>query len=134
MKVFDYPTSIIAWNEGGGRFTVQALPLQVQLSSLNAILCTDVNSDGRPDLLLGGNQFGLLPQFGRLDASFGQVLINKGNRSFEVLSTAQAGIELRGQVRDIVAIGGKGQKGYLFLQNNQKPVLYRPGRRDVAKK
>ena len=134
MKVFDYPTSIIAWNEGSGRFTVQPLPVAVQLSSLNAILCTDVNEDGQPDLLLGGNQFGLLPQFGRLDASFGQVLINRGSRSFEVLSTAQAGVELRGQVRDIVAIQGKGQKSYLFLQNNQKPVLFRPRPREVAKK
>jgi enediyne biosynthesis protein E4 len=134
LKIFNYPTSIVAWNEGGGRFTVQPLPLQVQLSSLNAILCTDVNGDGRPDLLLGGNQFGFLPQFGRLDASYGQVLINRGNRSFSALSTAQSGLELRGQVRDIVAIKSKGQIGYLFLQNNQKPVLLRLHPPATAKK
>ena len=83
--------------------------------------------------LLGGNQFGFLPQFGRLDASFGQVLINKGKRRFEVLSTAQAGVELRGQVRDIVAVKGKVRTQYLFLQNDQRPVLFRPRQQAVAK-
>lgn len=125
-KLFDYPASVIAWNEGGGKFTVQQLPLPVQLSSLNAILPADVNGDGLIDLMLGGNQFGFLPQFGRLDASFGQVLINKGKRGFEVLSTAHAGVELRGQVRDIVAVKGKVRTQYLFLQNDQRPVLFRP--------
>lgn len=131
-KVFDYPTSVIAWNEGGGKFHIQPLPVAVQLSSLNAILPADINGDGLPDLLLGGNQFGFMPQFGRLDASFGQVLINKGKRQFELLSPTLSGVELRGQVRDIVAIRGKAKTQYLFLQNDQKPVLFRPRLQAVA--
>lgn len=131
-KVFDYPTSVIAWNEGGGKFSIQPLPVAVQLSSLNAILPADINGDGLSDLLLGGNQFGFMPQFGRLDASFGQVLINKGKRHFELLSPALSGVELRGQVRDIVAIRSKAKTQYLFLQNDQKPVLFRPRQQVVA--
>lgn len=135
VRQFNYASSVIAWNEGGGRFWVEKLPLPVQLSSVNAIWCRDINADGRPDLVMGGNQFGFLPQFGRLDASFGHVLLNRGGRQFTYLTTAQSGVELRGQVRDIVAIKGGGKEQLLFLQNDAAPVLFRPNdARSVAKK
>ncbi|MDP9231069.1 MAG: VCBS repeat-containing protein, partial [Bacteroidota bacterium] len=73
VKKFNYSSSCIAINEGNGKFTIQKLPTMVQLSSVNAILCFDVNGDNKKDLILGGNQFGFLPQFCRLDASFGHV-------------------------------------------------------------
>jgi hypothetical protein len=57
----------------------------VQLSSVNAIACTDINGDGFPDLILGGNEFGFLPQFGRLDASFGDILLGDGKGNFTCL-------------------------------------------------
>jgi hypothetical protein len=125
VKTFTYPSSVIAWNEGGGKFRIEKLPDLVQLSSVHAILCTDVNRDGRPDLLLGGNNFSLLPQFGRLDASFGHVLLNEGERRFRYLAPAQSGVELRGQIRDIVRIKGAGGDQLLFLQNDAFPVLFR---------
>ncbi|CAA9537571.1 MAG: hypothetical protein AVDCRST_MAG96-4039, partial [uncultured Segetibacter sp.] len=77
VKKFNYSSSCIALNEGKGRFTIQKLPHQVQLSCVNAIKCSDINNDGKPDLILGGNEFGFLPQFSRLDASYGHILINK---------------------------------------------------------
>jgi hypothetical protein len=57
-EIFNYTSSCIAINEGNGRFSIQRLPGYVQFSSVNAILCTDVNQDGETDLVLGGNQFG----------------------------------------------------------------------------
>jgi hypothetical protein len=126
VKTFTYPASVIAWNDGGGAFRIAKLPLPVQLSSVHAILCADVNGDGRPDLLLGGNNFGLLPQFGRLDASFGHVLLNEGSESFRHLGTAESGVELRGQVRDLVPVQIGDRRHVLFLQNDTLPVLFRP--------
>jgi hypothetical protein len=122
---FDYPSSCIALNDGKGGFTVQKLPLPVQLSCVNTIMCRDVNSDGRVDLVLGGNQFGFLPQFSRLDASLGQVLINRGAARFDAPGPGETGLELRGEVRDIVPVQTKGGPALLFLQNNGRPVLYR---------
>ena len=59
-----------------------------QLSSINAVVIHDFNKDGLPDLLMGGNQFGFQPMFGRLDASLGYVLLNIGiaenSRNFSV--------------------------------------------------
>ena len=124
VKTFTYNSSCIAFNEGGGKFTIQKLPPYVQFSSVNAIRCTDVNTDGLPDLVLGGNILETQPQFSRLDASYGHVLINRGKRNFECLSPAASGLAVRGAVRDIVAL--KGSKGcrLLFLQNNDYPVFY----------
>ncbi|HSC36936.1 MAG TPA: FG-GAP-like repeat-containing protein, partial [Chitinophagaceae bacterium] len=68
VKQFNYTPSVIAFNEGGGKFRIELLPPMVQLSSVNAVRCTDINGDGAPDLLLGGNDFDFPPQFGRLDA------------------------------------------------------------------
>lgn len=121
---FDYPSSCIALNDGKGGFTVQKLPLPVQLSCVNTILCEDVNSDGKMDLILGGNQFGFLPQFSRLDASLGQVLINRGGARFAAPGPEVTGLELRGEVRDIVPVNTAGGPALLFLQNNQRPLLY----------
>ena len=84
-----------------------------------------MNADGKPDLILGGNDFNLLPQFCRLDGSYGHVLLNKGNRHFEWLYPDRSGLQLGGQIRDIVTINGKDKSYVMILQNNETPVLYR---------
>jgi hypothetical protein len=124
VKIFNYASSIVAINEGNGRFTIRKLPPMVQLSSVNAIRCTDLNGDGYPDLILGGNEFGFLPQFGRLDGSFGDALINDGKGNFTFLKNARTGFNMLGQVRDIALIKGLKNTRVLFLINDQYPVLY----------
>jgi hypothetical protein len=125
VKTFNYSSSVIAWNEGNGKFTIQELPLEAQLSSVNAILCKDINKDGKLDIVLGGNITECLPQFGRLDASYGIVLENMGKRKFTVMSPGTTGISLTGMVRDIAWINS-GKEGYLmFLRNNDYPVIYK---------
>ncbi len=124
IKKFDYCSSIIAWNEGNGKFSVQPFPPYVQFSSVKAIHCTDINSDGKPDIVLGGNEFGFPPQFGRLDASYVSVLMNEGSRKFTLLNTRQSGIELTGQIRDIRQIEVNNKKCILFLRNEEYPALF----------
>jgi hypothetical protein len=123
MKLYNYSSSIIAWGKGNGQFEIQRLQNEVQFSSLNAMVSTDVNADGKIDLVMGGNQFGFLPQFGRLDANYGLVLINKGKRVFEVVEDKQSGLAITGQVRDMVLFQQAAQKKVLFIRNNQVPVF-----------
>ncbi|MEJ7830064.1 MAG: hypothetical protein WKF91_17780, partial [Segetibacter sp.] len=111
-------------NNGNGNFTVKKLPLKVQLSCVNVISCTDINNDGKIDLLLGGNQFGFLPQFSRLDASFGNVLINKGKGEFNWTDPKVSGIDISGEIKDIAPLQGKDKRYLLFVRNNDYPVLY----------
>ena len=94
------------------------------MSSVNAVCIVDVNDDGKMDLITGGNKSGFPPQFGRLDASYGDILINTGNGEFIRQETQVSGLNLRGEVRDIKEINGKGKRYILTVLNNQFPVLY----------
>lgn len=125
VKNFNYSSSVIAWNEGNGQFSIQEMPVVAQLSSVNAILCKDIDNDGKTDLVLGGNITECLPQFGRLDANYGMVLMNKGNRKFSEMPPDETGISVTGMVRDIACLPA-GKSGYvLFLRNNDYPVIYK---------
>lgn len=125
VKEFIYSASCIAINEGGGKFTVKRLPTEVQLSSVKAALCSDINGDGKIDLVLGGNEFDFMPQFSRLDASYGHLLINNGKGDFAWITPRHSGLDISGQVRDIVELKGKQETFLLFLQNNDTPYLYK---------
>lgn len=123
-KTFNYTSSCILINKGNGQFAVERLPDVVQFSSVNAILPTDINNDGKMDLMLGTNKFDFQPQFSRLDAAYGHVLLNF-NGKMEWMEPAKSGLEIRGETRDILELNIGGVKNYLFLQNNDTPVLYR---------
>ena len=127
IRQFNYASSCIAYNEGNGKFTVQPLDPMVQLSSVNAISFCDVNGDGIKDFIIGGNKFWFPTQFGRLDASLGSVLINKGKRSYTWLYPNQSGLSITGEVKDIVSVNIAGNNQFLFLINDALPVLYKTG-------
>lgn len=124
MKQINYTHSCIVYGAKTNTFKTEVLPEEVQFSSLNAVLCADINKDGNTDLLLGGNMFSFPPQFGRLDASYGQVLINHGKKQFTEVAATQSGYSLNGEVKDIKTIHGKNKEYILVLKNNDYPVLY----------
>jgi hypothetical protein len=127
VKQFNYSSSCLAINERNGNFTVTEMPAPIQFSCVNAIKCVDVNNDGFTDLILGGNQFNFIPQLQRLDASFGNILLNNGKTSledFKCLEQSQSGLQMGGEVRDIEELNLKNKKCLLFLRNNDYPVLY----------
>ncbi|MDE3211784.1 MAG: VCBS repeat-containing protein [Bacteroidota bacterium] len=124
VKLFNYPHSIIALNKGNGQFDIEKLPPMAQISSTNAILPIDINGDGYPDLVLGGNNFGFPPQFGRLDASYGDILLNDHKGGFTRLNYFQSGVEVKGMVRDIKEITTPEKDYILFLVNDEYPVMF----------
>ncbi len=124
VKQINYASSIIAVNQGNGKFTIQPLPPMAQLSSVKSIVCTDLNHDGFKDLIVCGNEFNFQPQLGRLDANLGEVFINDGKGNFKLLASDASGLELRGMVRDIAVIPSNKGVNFLFLQNDAVPHLY----------
>ncbi|MEX6688394.1 FG-GAP-like repeat-containing protein [Danxiaibacter flavus] len=136
VKTFNYTPSIIAVNEGNGKFSIKRMPDEVQFSSVNAIACTDLNNDGYIDIIAGGNIFDFPPQLCRLDASFGSVLLNDGKGNFTAIGKDKSGLETRGQVRDIRLIKSGTGTGILVLQNNEYPLLYKSNglKKDIVKK
>jgi hypothetical protein len=85
----------------------------------------DINKDSYVDIVAAGNFFDMLPQFCRLDASYGQVLINDRKGGFIYMPITKSGLNLYGQTRDIVSFKFKNEEHLLFLENNDFPVLYK---------
>lgn len=116
--------SYVAINNGKGQFTMQKLPLAVQLTSMNAMQLADINSDGYPDIVCAGNFFDLLPQFCRIDGGYGQVLLNNKKGGFTTVPVMQTGLRVQGAVRDIALVAQDKQSVFIFLQNNDLPAVY----------
>ncbi|MBL7698700.1 MAG: VCBS repeat-containing protein, partial [Chitinophagaceae bacterium] len=125
VKEVNYCSSIIALSKGNGQFEIRKLPARGQLSSVNSILCADVNSDGLTDLITGGNKSGFPPQLQKLDASFGDVFINKGKGEFEWMERNDTNLQVDGEVRDILDVKMRNGNYVLFLRNNDFPKMFR---------
>jgi hypothetical protein len=112
--------SLVAFNEGGGKFRIAALPAAAQETPVFALLADDVDGDGDQDILLGGNFYYAKPETGRYDAGRGLLLLNDGVGNLRALSAEESGINIPGEIRDIV---GLGRGRYLFGRNNLAPVI-----------
>ena len=109
----------------GGKFVAKALPYNAQLSSVNTILCADIDRSGIPSIILGGNFYGFKPEVGRLDASRGQIYKYTKN-GFAYISPSQSGLELSGQVRSSLLIkNSRGENYFLFGLNDDKMKAYK---------
>jgi hypothetical protein len=118
--------SSIIWNKGDGQVRIEPLPWQAQLTTQFTSAIEDVNGDGKLDLWLGGNIFGLTPQVGRSDAGRGTLLLNAGDRNWTFVDNAEVGISVKGQVRDAQFINlADGAKGLLVGINNEPMKIYR---------
>jgi hypothetical protein len=118
--------SSIFINLGNGNFEQRALPMMAQISPVYGAIATDLNYDGKLDLFLGGNFYGLKPQTGRFDASFGTTLIGLGNSDFRYLPNTESGLKMEGEVRDIKTI--KSADGNIYIiaaMNNAALYLFK---------
>lgn len=124
VKQVNQMASCIAFNKGNGVFRLTQLPDLAQLSSVKCVRVIDVNNDGFPDLILGGNEYNFQPQLGRLDASSGEILLNDGKGTFKVMRSRRSGIDIQAQIRDIIPVKVHNQRCLVFLVNNEIPRLY----------
>ncbi len=125
MKQVKISESVVAVNEGGGNFTIIPLPSRVQLSCVCGISCSDVNNDGYLDLIMGGNNFEYKPQFSRLDASYGHVLLNDGKFGFEWQDYDTSGFFVKDEIKHLKAFTDKDGKRYMIAAiNDNKPKIF----------
>lgn len=125
VKKAETSASVIAINEGGGKFTIKNLPPRVQLSCVCDITCTDINKDGNLDLIMAGNNFEFKPQFSRLDASQGNVLLGDGKMGFTWQDYETSGFKIRDEVKYLKQFKDKNGKIYVIAAvNNNKPKIF----------
>ncbi|MFL5773784.1 MAG: VCBS repeat-containing protein [Flavisolibacter sp.] len=117
----DYFSNTVFINDGHLHFTAKALPWKAQLTSYRCATIVDANSDGKPDIFLGGNFYENNMEMGRYDADYGMLLINDGKGAFT--SQTVKNLEVKGQVRHIGKIFINHKEAYILARNNDSCVI-----------
>ncbi|MDI9864149.1 VCBS repeat-containing protein [Flectobacillus sp. DC10W] len=117
--------SLVLMNQGKGVFYPKLLPIEAQISPIYAISLVDVDQDGLKDLIVGGNLFHTRIKIGKMDANYGQIFINRGNGIFEYIPQNSSGLQVKGEVRDIVVIPQTEGVQLHFFRNNDSVKSYR---------
>lgn len=115
--------SAICYGDGKGGFTINDLPVELQLAPIFAFQKIISNTSGETTWLAGGNFFDVIPYEGRYDAqALALFSIGKNKECKPVLQPDLAGIN--GQVRDIkwvkTAVGGK---NLIVARNNESLIV-----------
>jgi len=105
-------------NDGTGHFSKAALPEEIQYSPVYSLFATDIDSDGKPDILAGGNLYSVKPEVGRYDASFGSVLEGDGKGGFKNIQAGISGFRLDGEVRNILEVKTAAGRKILVAKSN----------------
>jgi hypothetical protein len=97
-EAYDF-ASAVALNNGNCTLRLEHLPVEAQFAPVYAALADDFDGDGKADLVLGGNFYGVTPVRGRYDASYGLLLHGLGNGRFQSVDMEANGLAIEGQVR-----------------------------------
>jgi hypothetical protein len=125
LKEVTISESILAYNQGNNQYKIEAMPNEIQFTCVNVILTTDLNNDSYIDIILGENNYGFRPQFGRLDAGFAHLLLGSENgfKKPERISNS-----IHGEVKSIKEIAINADKYLIFGINNERPKLFKVNR------
>lgn len=107
-------------NIGNGKFIKHQLPVEAQFAPVNAILCADINKDGKMDLLLAGNEYQTEVMTGRYDASYGCYLRGDGKGNFFSVKPSESGFILKGDIKDMKMIRAKRKELLIATVNNER--------------
>jgi hypothetical protein len=113
--------SIYYENTGQGKFVAHTLPASLQWSSLQAATITDLNGDGKKEIILGGNFYDCAIELGRYDCNYGNVL-QIGSKGIMSVSTL-GDLRIKDQVRRIEPIRIRDKTAYILARNNQTTLV-----------
>ncbi|HEY8853345.1 MAG TPA: VCBS repeat-containing protein, partial [Gemmatimonadaceae bacterium] len=115
----------LARNNGDGSFTLVPFPAEAQIAPIYGILATDIDGDGKPDLLMAGNFDGVKPELGKMSAGYGVYLRGDGKGHFTPVRELESGFFVPGQARDIQPVRTRKGIIYVVSRNNDRPLVFR---------
>jgi hypothetical protein len=127
----NYFSSCYIRNEGNGKFVMQPLPVQAQISVLNSMVVDDFNGDGNLDVLISGNDYGTEVSVGRNDAFNGLILEGDGKGGFTSKTILESGIFLPGNNKALIKLRGENGKYLVAASQYRGPLKIFELKRDV---
>lgn len=94
----------------GDHFRMRELPIEAQFAPVHAMAAEDIDNDGDLDLITGGNESFVRVRIGKSDANKGFVFANDGKGNFSFVPQFRSGLNLSGDVRDILVVPADGKK------------------------
>lgn len=124
LQANDMHTSYIE-NEGNGHFKIKPLPLETQTAPVFGMMAEDIDEDGNLDLVMVGNDYGMDPYTGRMDAFNGLYLKGDGKGNFQPVTLAQSGFYVPGDAKALAKIYSANNKAlYITTQNQDSLMVY----------
>jgi hypothetical protein len=113
--------SMVFVNEGG-KFKMQALPVEAQFGPIYGIQTADVNADGFLDLLVCGNSYSNHYEYGAIDALGALLLFGKGDGTFRMVDSSKSGLQLSQDAKSMAWMRHASGKWWLLIGNNNGPL------------
>jgi hypothetical protein len=108
-------------NTGGMNFKPHRLPDELQYSPVKSALVTDLNSDGKPEVIVGSNWYDCNIEMGRYDSGYGNILTIGANGQMQVDPLGD--LRIRGEIRRIEPIKTGGKTAFILARNDSKAVM-----------
>ena len=88
-------------NDGQGKFIFTPLPRIAQISSGFGVTITEIDGDGHPDIYLLHNTYSPQPETGRIDGGLSQLLLGRGDGTFQPMPTHESGLTVGGDGKSL---------------------------------
>jgi hypothetical protein len=105
----------------GNGFIMKPMPLQMQFSPVFGLAVMDVNNDGNPDVITGGNLSATRARTGKLTGNTGFVFSGDGHGNFSFLNPRVTGLRVPGDVRHLISFNDQ----VIFGVNNGPVKRYK---------
>jgi enediyne biosynthesis protein E4 len=122
QNLYAYTLSTTWFENKNGSLIAHALPLQAQVSPTNAIICADMTGDGKKDILLIGNKYGVEVETGRCDAGVSCLLSGDGSGNFKWVPNFTSGIYANKDARSAALFSLPNGQKTIIVGNNNGPI------------
>lgn len=123
LSASEYRSGIL--ENANGKLMFHALPVEAQFAPVYAIALSDMDGDGKQDIVLGGNVKQTRVRMGKNDANLLQVFSNKGGLKFNYLPQRKSGFYVNGDMRDLAVLQANGSRFLVGAMNNAPLIVYR---------
>ncbi|HEY8937440.1 MAG TPA: VCBS repeat-containing protein, partial [Cyclobacteriaceae bacterium] len=103
-------------NDGDSLMSIP-MPVEMQIAPVFALAVTDINGDGKQDIITGGNLSATRSRTGKMTGNTGFVFLGDGKGNFSFVSPMQTALRCIGDVRKLIFDNDR-----IFIANNNAGV------------